>query len=205
MLLTLIFHSCWQLLPETGMAQDTCIPRKQQTHPLGFWHSLKWIQQQMWSQTLHTAQILLTGKIWAGWWSNLRFWTASVPVPYLQKKSCPSAPFTSVLSQHLIIILEHIPKWMKSTMWSILKKNSSWKICEWVAMQNRMLAFPLTASFPSSSDFFANFSSISHMRSMKVNIFPHKLVLAWEPALCDFVGKGEKHPSTSGKPNARLW
>lgn len=39
--------------------------------------------------------------------------------------------------------------------------------------------FPLTASFPSSSYVFANFSSISHMRSIKIPvcIFLHKLVL----------------------------
>lgn len=61
---------------------------------------------------------------------------------------------------------------------NIKKKKSSWKICEWVAMQNRMPAFPPTVSFLSSSYFFANFSSISHMRSTKVNIFPCKLVLA---------------------------
>lgn len=83
-----------------------------------------------------------------------------------------------------------------------IQKISSWKICEWVTKQNRTLVFPLPASFPSSSYFFANFSSISHMRSMKVNIFLHKLVLASKEALCDFVGKGEKHSSTQGKPNA---
>lgn len=43
-----------------------------------------------------------------------------------------------------------------------IKKKFSWKICEWAAMQNRMLVFPFTASFSSSSYIFANFSSISH-------------------------------------------
>lgn len=161
------------------MAQDTCIPRKQQNSSTWLLaHSKAYPTVNVISDTSLSTNIACrqdTGRMVKQTQISDCFCTSAL----FTEVKLPSAPFTSGLSQHLIITLKHIPKWMEiHHVVNILKKKSSWKVCEWVAMQNRMLAFPLIASFPSSSYFFANFSSISHMRSRKVNIFPRKLVLA---------------------------
>jgi len=151
--------------------QDTCTPRILQ-------NSSTWLLAlskenptvNVISDTSHSTNIACrqgTGRMLRHTETSI----ASVTVPYLQKKSCQTAPSISGLYQHSVIILKYIPKRMAIHSVFNIQKISSWKICEWVIKQNRKLVFPFPASFPSSSYFFANSYSISHMKSTNVSIF----------------------------------